>query len=108
MTEHDRLARERAQAHPPSMAAEFGEDLGPSLFPDDGPDSEPARNSTAARIAAGVKADERQAARDHQHALDAARDEQAAKEARRRRYRGLSSAEVIGRMVAKRRARSTP
>jgi hypothetical protein len=56
--------RERAQSHPPSWAAIYGEDEGPNLFTEQAP--KPAKGSTAAQHAARVRRDEKDLARERE------------------------------------------
>jgi hypothetical protein len=77
MNDNDkRLAHEQAQAHPPSMAAVMGEDLGPPLFTDQPP--EPSDRSTASRIARGRHESDQQAAHQRDlHLVDRAAEHEA-------------------------------
>jgi hypothetical protein len=50
-TNDERIAREQAQAHPPSIASMFGEDLGPPVYGDVGPSHFPLEHSSAAKHA---------------------------------------------------------
>jgi hypothetical protein len=94
----DRETRQtRAQAHPPSWAAVYGEDQGPNLF--DGPPARPARDSSAARLAGGYRRARKAAAKERDRLLDEVRDGLVTESERQERYRGINSADVISRAV---------